>query len=396
MFIDRADIILKLPKEVLNFSQYKEVFDTIRALIGKGDDPDEFLLRLSILQYFEEGHYEQRYHTKRRVAEALGVDEIHLRDAFADLQHHEILVPDSSGSSYRLHDKAAMYIMYLKGFFIERAALSNLKEQFIRLDKLADSIGIQDSSRKLLYRVYFDALDSIREFNEKTQTKAVIKKKDELMDFFLELQPRVREKLVEDFDHYRANIFFLREIAPDGAAALLKSGIEIAKHSDSSSIKRNIDPLVVEDYIKRVPSELILALVRFHNEPVGIPSGNEQEAVNAYLRLFQEISGEFELEELLPARSEEIAFFAGANPPPTPPNIEELALDFYASIQKDLPNSLLSLISAISLEHALLKWHFLAILAKKNMITFESGIIRASKEGPYAFFEDMKVVPLST
>jgi len=174
MFIDRADIIMKLPKEGLNFNQYKEVFETIRALIGKNDDPKEFLLRLRILQYFEEGHYEQRYHTKRRVAEGLDVDEIRLRDAFSDFQHHEILVPDSSGSSYRLHDKAAMYLMYLKGFFVERTALPTIKEQFIRLDKLADSIGIHDSSRKLLYRVYFDALDSIREFNEKTQTKAVV------------------------------------------------------------------------------------------------------------------------------------------------------------------------------------------------------------------------------
>ena len=396
MFLDRAEITMKLPKEVLNFSQYKEVFETIRALIGKSDDPDEFLLRLHILQYFEDGHYEQRYHTKRQVADALSIDEIRLRDAFADLQHHEILVPDSSGSSYRLHDKAAMYVMYLKGFFIERTTLSNIKEQFIRLDKLADSIGIHDSSRKLLYRVYFDALDSIREFNEKTQTKAVIKKKDELMDFFLELQPRVHEKLVEDFDHYRANIFFLSHIAPDSATALLKSGIEIAKRSESSSIKRNLDPSIVEEYIKRVPSDLILTLARFHNEPVGIPFCNEQEAVEAYLRLFQEISEEYELEELLPARSEEIAFLAGANPPPTPPNVEELALAFYASIQKDLPNSLLFLISAPSLEYALLKWHFLATLAKKNMITFESTNIKESKEKPYAFFEDVEVVPLST
>lgn len=396
MFIDRADITMKLPKEVLNFSQYKEVFETIRALIGKSDDPDEFLMRLHILQYFEEGHYEQRYHTKRQVADALGIDEIRLRDAFADLQHHEILVPDSSGSSYRLHDKAAIYVMYLKGFFIERSALSNIKEQFIRLDKLADSIGIQDSSRKLLYRVYFDALDSIREFNEKTQTKAVIMKKDELMDFFFELHPRVHEKLVEDFDHYRANIFFLSHIAPDSATAILKSGIEIAKRGDSSSIKRDLDPLIVEDYIKRVPSDLILALARFHNEPVGIPSGNEQGAINAYLRLFQEISEEIEIEELLPARSEEIALLTVANPPPTPPNVEELALAFYASIQKDLPASLLSLISAPSLDFALFKWYFLATLAKKNIITFESGTLKESIEEPCAFFEDVEVVALST
>ncbi|MDO8726714.1 MAG: hypothetical protein Q7J35_11660, partial [Candidatus Methanoperedens sp.] len=198
MFIDRADIILKLPLEVPNFNQYKEVFETIRALIGRGDNPEEFLLRLHILQYFEEGHYEQRYHTKKQVAEVLEIDEVKLREAFADFQNHDILVPDSSGSSYRLNNKAAMYLMYLKGFFVEQTALPTPKEQFIRLDKLADAMGIQDSSRKLLYRVYFDSLDSIREFNEKAQTKAIIKRKDELMDFFLELQPRVREKLIED------------------------------------------------------------------------------------------------------------------------------------------------------------------------------------------------------
>ena len=111
MFIDRADIVLKLPKEVLNFNQYKEVFETIRALIGKSENPDEFLLRLRVLQYFEEGHYEQRYHTKRQVANALEVDEVQLKEAFTDFQHHEILVTNSSGSAYRLHDKAAMYLM---------------------------------------------------------------------------------------------------------------------------------------------------------------------------------------------------------------------------------------------------------------------------------------------
>ncbi len=155
MFIDRADIIMKLPKEILNFNQYKEVFETIRALIGKSDDPEEFLRRLHILQYFEEGHYEQRYHTKRQVAEALGIDEIHLREAFTDFQHHEILVPSSSGSAYRLHDKAAMYLMYLKGFFVEQKASSSPKIQFIRLDKLADTIGIHDSSRKRIQKVEF-------------------------------------------------------------------------------------------------------------------------------------------------------------------------------------------------------------------------------------------------
>jgi len=216
------------------------------------------------------------------------------------------------------------------------------------------------------------------------------------MDFFLELQPIVHEKLVEDFDHYRANIFFLSHIAPDSAAAILKSGIEIAKCSNSSSIKRNLDPLIVEDYIKRVPSDLILTLARFLNEPVGIPSGNEQRAVNAYMRLFQEISEEIELEELPPARSEEIALLTGAKPPPMPPNVEALALDFYTGIQEDLPTSLLSLISAPSLEYALLKWHFLAILAKKNMINFKPGIIKERMEEPYAFFEDMEVLQLST
>ncbi len=396
MFIDRADIITKLPKEVSTFSQYREVFETIRSLIGKSDAPEEFLLRLRILQYFEEGHYEARYHTKRQVAEALGIDEIHLRDAFTDFQHHEILVPNSSGNAYRLHDKAAMYLMYLKGFFVEQSALSSAKEQFIRLDKLADTIGIHDSSRKLLYRVYFDALDSIREFNEKTQTKAIIKKKDERLDFFLELQPRVHEKLAEDFGYHQANIFFLNHIALDSATAILKSGIEAAKRSDSSIIKRNLDPLIVEDYIKRVPSDVLLALARFPNEPVGIPSGKEQGAVNAYLRSFQEISEKTELEELPPTRSEEIALLIGVRPPPLPPNVEELALAFYTSIQEYLPTNLLSLISEPSLEEALSKWYFLAILAKKNMITFESGIIKEIKGEPYAFIEDVEVVPLST
>jgi hypothetical protein len=72
MFIDRADIIIKLPKEVLDFNlSFREVFETLRALIGKGDEPEEFLLRLRVLQYFEDGHYEERYHTKKKVAEAL-------------------------------------------------------------------------------------------------------------------------------------------------------------------------------------------------------------------------------------------------------------------------------------------------------------------------------------
>lgn len=396
MFIDRADIVLNLPKEVLNFNQYKEVFETIRALIGKGENPDEFFLRLRILQYFEEGHYEQRYHTKRQVANALEVDEVQLKEAFTDFQHHEILVSNSSGSAYRFHDKAAMYLMYLKGFFVEQSASSSPKVQFVRLDKLADTIGIHDSSRKLLYRVYFDALDSIKEFNEKTQTKAVIKKKDERIDFFLELQPKVHEKLIEDFGYHQANIFFLNHIALDSAIAILKSGIEAAKRSDSSSIKRDLDPLIVEEYIKRVSSDIILALAQFPTEPVGIPSGAEQEAVNAYLRLFQEISERTELEELPPARSEEIALLIGVKPPPIPPNTEELALAFYTSIQKYLPSNLLSLISASTFEETLLKWYFLAILAKNNTITFESGTIKEIKGYPNAFIEDLEVVPLST
>ncbi len=396
MFIDRADIIMKLPKEVLNFNQYKEVFETIRALVGKGDNPEEFLLRLRILQYFEEGHYEQRYHTKRRVAEALGIDEFHLRDAFTDFQNNKIIIANSSGSAYRLHNKTVMYLMYLKGFFIEQTALPTPKEQFLRLQDLAEAMRIQDNSRKLLYRVYFDALDTIRELNEKAQTKTVIKQKEEFMDFFLELQPKVNEKLIEDFGLNRANLFFINYIALDGVSAILKSGIETAKRSDSSSIKRDLNPLIVEEYIKRVPSELILALAQFPHEPIGIPSSNEQEAVNAYLRLFQEISEELELEELPLPRSEERIFLTGIELPLIPPNIEESALTFYKHIQKYLPINLLSLISASNLEDALLKWHFLAILAKKQMITFESGTTRESKKETYAFFEDVEVIPLST
>ena len=395
MFIERADIGLKLPKEVLNFNQFKEVFETIRALIGKSDNPEEFLRRLRILQYFEEGHYEQRYHTKRRVAEALGIDEIHLRDAFSDFQNYNIIVANSSGSAYRLHNKAVMYLMYLKGFFIEQTALPTPKEQFLRLQELAKAMRIQDNSRKLLYRVYFDALDTIRELNEKTQTKAVIKQKGDFMDFFLELQPKVNEKLIEDFGLNRASLFFINNIALDGFSAILKSGIETAKLSDSSSIKRDINPLTVEEYIKRVPSDLILALAQFPHEPIGIPSSNEQEAVNAYLRLFQEISEKLELEELPPPRSEERIFLTGIELPSIPPNIEVSALTFYEDIQKYLPINLLSLISASNLEAALLKWHFLAILAKKQMITFESGTTEENKEEDYAFFEDVEVIPLS-
>ncbi|MHA2204130.1 MAG: hypothetical protein ACW991_10620, partial [Candidatus Hodarchaeales archaeon] len=261
MFIDRADIIMKLPKEALDFNlSYKKVFKTLRALIGKGDDPEEFLLRLHILQYFEEGHYESRYHTKRQVAKALEVDEIHLRSAFVDFQHHEILVPDTSGSAYRLHNKAVMFLMYLKGFFIELTALPSPEEQFLRLQDLAKAMKIQDSSRKLLYRVYFDALDTIRELNEKTQTKTVVKQKEELMDFFLKLQPKVNEELVKDFGYYQAYLFFLNYIVLDGARAILKSEIETAKRSESSSIKRKLDPVVVEMFLKRVPSDLILVL----------------------------------------------------------------------------------------------------------------------------------------
>jgi len=396
MFIDRTDIILKLPKEVLNFNQFKEVFETIRALIGKGNDPDEFLIRLRILQYFEEGHYEQRYHTKRRVAEALGIDEIHLRDAFTDFQNNKIVVANSSGSAYRLHNKAVMYLMYLKGFFIEQTALPTPKEQFLRLQELAKAMKIQDNSRKLLYRVYFDALDTIRELNEKAQTKANIKQKEEFMDFFLELQPKVNEKLIEDFGLNRASLFFINYIALDGVSAILKSGIETAKRSDSSSIKRDLNPLIVEEYIKRVPSDLILALAQFPHEPIGIPSSNEQEAVNAYLRLFQEISMEVELGELPSPRSEERIFLMGIELPSIPPNIEESALTFYKDIQKYLPVSLLSIISASNLEDALLKWQFLAILANKKMITFKSGTTKERKGETYAFFEDVEVVPLST
>ncbi len=395
MFIDRADIIMKLPKEVLNFNQYKEVFETIRALIGRGDNPEEFLLRLRILQYFEEGHYEQRYHTKRQVAEALDIDEIHLRDAFADFQNYNILVANSSGSAYRLHNKAVMYLMYLKGFFIEQTALPTPKEQFLRLQELAKAMRIQDNSRKLLYRVYFDALDTIRELNEKAQTKTVIKQKEEFMDFFLELQPKVNEKLIEDFGPYHASLFFINYIALDGVSAILKSGIETAKRSDPSSIKRDLNPLIVEEYIKRVPSDLILALAQFPHEPIGIPYSNEQEAVNAYLRLFQNISEEIELEELPSPRSEEIIFLTGVELPPMPTDIEESALAFYKDIQKYLPINLLSLISASNLDDALLKWHFLTILAKKNIVYFESGTTKESKGEPYAFFEDVEVIPLS-
>lgn len=394
MFIDRTDIIMKLPKEVLNFRQsYREVFETLRALIGKGDNPAEFLMRLRVLQYFEEGHYERRYHTKRQVAEALDIDEIHLRDSFADFQHHEILVPNSSGSAYRLHNKAAMYLMYLKGFFVEQTALPDHKEQFLRLQELARAMKIQDSSRKLLYRVYFDALDTIRELNEKTQTKSVLKQKEKLMDFFLGLQPKVNEKLIEDFGYYQASLFFLNYIVLDSAISILKSGIETAKHSDSSGIKRNLDPLVVEEYIKRVPSDLILALIQLPHVPIGIPSGNEQDAVNAYLKLFQDISEGIEIEELPPARSEEIAFLTGIEPPSIPPNIEELASAFFSEVSKYLPANLLSLISAPKLEDALLRWYFLAILVKKNMITIESGAIKESEE-PYAFLEDVEVILL--
>ncbi len=395
MFIDRADITIKLPKEVLDFTQsFGEVFETIRALIGKGDNPEEFLLRLRILQYFEDGHYEERYHTKKRVAEALDIDEIHLRESFSDFQNHDILVPNSSGSAYRLHNKAVMYLMYLKGFFIERSLLSSHEEQFLRLQELAKAMRIEDSSRKLLYRVYFDALDTIHELNEKTQTKAGVKQKEELMDFFLKLQPKVNEKLIQDFGHYQANLFFLNHVVLDGVTAILKSGIETAKHSDSSSIRRDIDPIIVEEYVKRVPSDTIVALARFHNEPVGIPSGNEQRAVNAYLRSFQEISEGIKLEELPPARSEEIVFLTGAKLPPPPPDIEKDAMAFYSDIRKYLPTNLLSIISASTLENALLRWNYVAVLAKKKIITFESGTIKERKGESYVFFEDVEVIPL--
>ena len=86
----------------------------------------------------------------------------------------------------------------------------------------------------------------------------------------------------------------------------------------------------------------------------------------------------------------------GIELPLIPPNIEESALTFYKHIQKYLPINLLSLISASNLEDALLKWHFLAILAKKKMITFESGTIKEIKGYPNAFIEDLEVVPLST
>lgn len=397
MFIDRADIIMKLPKEVLDFNQsFREIFETIRALIGKGDDPEEFLLRLRVLQYFEDGHYEEMYHTKKKVAEALDIDEIHLREAFSDFQNHDILVPNSSGSAYRLHNKTVMYLMYLKGFFIERSLLPSHEEQFLRLQELAKAMRIEDSSRKLLYRVYFDALDTIHELNEKTQTKAGVKQKEELMDFFLKLHPKVNERLIQDFGHYQANFFFLNHVALDSIKAILKSGIETAKRSDSSSIKRDIDPVIVEEYVKRVPSDTIVALARFPNEPVGIPSGNEQRAVNAYLRLFQEISEGFELEELPPARSEEKAFLTGAKLPPPPPDVEKDAMAFYSDIRKCLPANLLSIISASTLENALLRWNYVAILAKKKIITFESGTIKESKGESYVFFEDVEVVPLLT
>lgn len=396
MFIDRADILMKLPKEVLVFDQsYIEVFDTIRALIGKGDDPKEFLLRLRILQYFEEGHYEQRYHTKKQVAEALDIDDIHLRDAFADFQHNEILVPNYSGNAYRLHNKAGMYLMYLKGFFIEQTALPSPKEQFLRLQEIAEAMRIQDNSRKLLYRVYFDALDTIHELNEKTQTKASIRRKEDLMDFFLELQPRVNEKLIEDFGHYRASLFFINYIAFDSVSALLKSGIETAKRINSSNIKReDLDPVIVEEYIKRVPSDLLLALAKYHYDPVGVPSANEQEAVNAYLRIFKEISEEIEFEEMPPPRIEDITLLTGVEAPPVPPNIEEVAIGFYDDIKKYLPATLLSLISSSNLDDTLLKWYYLAILAKKNIITFESGTSLESHGETSAFLEDVEVIQL--
>lgn len=396
MFIERADIVMSLPKEVLDFRQsYKEVFESLRALMGKGNNPEEFLRRLRILQYFEEGHYERRYHTKRQVAEALGIDEIHLRDAFADFQHHEILVPNSSGSAYRLHNKAVMYLTYLKGFFIEKSALPSPKEQFLRLQKLAKAMGIQDSSRKLLFRVFFDALDSIRELGDKTQTKAVTKEREELMDFFLELQPRVNERLIEGFGHYRAHIFFLNHIALDTAKAILQSGIEAAKQGAPTSMRRDIDPLVVEDYIKRVPSDIILALAQISLDPIGIPSGNEKEAVNAYLRQFQRVPEGIVLEDLPPAKGEKMALQAGIEPPPTTPNVEESAMAFYEGIREHLPTSLLSLVSSPHLEETLLKWYFLALLAKRNVLTFECGSVKEIRE-PCAFFEDVEVVPLST
>jgi hypothetical protein len=105
---------------------------------------------------------------------------------------------------------------------------------------------------------------------------------------------------------------------------------------------------------------------------------------------------EVELGELPSPRSEERILLMGIELPSIPPNIEESALTFYEDIQKYLPVSLLSIISASNLEEALLKWQFLAILANKKMITFKSGTTKERKGETYAFFEDVEVVPLST
>lgn len=394
MFIDRVDVTLKIPKENLDLSiSYKEVFETLRALIGKGNDPDEFLLRLRILQYFEEGHYESSFHSKRQVAEALNVDEIKLREAFSDFQNHEVLVSNSSGNSYRLHNRAVMYLMYLKGFFIEQKALLSLKVQFARLQKLAEAMEIQDNSRKLLYRVYFDALDTIQELNEREQTKAVIKQKNELIDFFLELQPLVDKKLIEDFGYEQARIFFLNYVVLSGTRAILKNAIENARIAEISIIKRKLDPIVIEEYLKRVPSEVLLVLAKYSRNPLGIPAGSNKSAVKAYFGLFQEYTEEEEMEELPKPRSEESIISAGLKPPVIPLDMDDLALEYYYEIQNLLPTTLLSLISSSSLEDSLKKWYFIAILIKKNIIYLNFEKLKEYREN-YAFFEDVEVIPL--
>ena len=143
-----------------------------------------------------------------------------------------------------------------------------------------------------------------------------------------------------------------------------------------------------------MPSDLLLALAKYNNNPVGVPSVNEQEAVNAYLRIFKEIPEETIFEELPTPRIEDIALLAGVEVPPMPPNIEDVAIGFYDDIKKLLPATLLSLISSSNLDDTLLKWYYLAILAKKNIITFESGTSLENHGETSAFLEDVEVIQL--
>ena len=76
-----------------------------------------------------------------------------------------------------------------------------------------------------------------------------------------------------------------------------------------------------------------------------------------------------------------------------PQNIEELVTEFYLQIEGHLPSSLLSIISTSKIEDTLMRWHFLAILASNNKITFKIGHIK-EREEPYAYFEDVEVIPL--